>query len=69
MKGYCVTVPHCESPDEPTLYDLLEMLFQEQRAVQKAIALNQRTLSIIERKLDDVLAERKRPRVELWYRS
>lgn len=74
--GYCVTVhSERESPEEPFLYSFMQELLEQQRALQRAISLNQQTLSTleqklfkIEEKLDEVLEERKRPKVEVGYR-
>lgn len=65
LKGYYKTVYCCreeESPDEPSLYDILGSL-------QKAVALNQKSIAILHVKLDEVLAKRKKPKVEVGYRS
>jgi outer membrane protein assembly factor BamD (BamD/ComL family) len=73
MKGYYKTVSCCreESPDEPSVYALLEAMFQEQRATQKSLALLQKAVTDNGEKLDQVLKENSKPKpyVERGYRS
>ena len=66
--GYCITA-HCEGESpESTIYDVLDELLQEQRATQRALALLQKTVTDQGKKLDEVLKEKKRPKVEVGYR-
>lgn len=70
MKSGYLKVLHCsrEGP-EGTVYDLLEAMFEEIRALQRSQALLQKAESDNGKKLDDVLAQRKKPKVEIGYRS
>lgn len=77
--GYCITLhSERESPDEPTLYSFINEMFQQQRTISrqielilKAVAMNQKTLSILEGKIDQILKQNSKPKpyIERGYRS
>ena len=51
------------------LYAYLKELFEEQKATQRAIALNQSKLSQLEKKVDRILNQHDKRYVEVGYRA
>jgi 23S rRNA U2552 (ribose-2'-O)-methylase RlmE/FtsJ len=51
------------------LCSYIKELFEEQKATQRAIALNQRKLSQLEKKVDRILNQHDKRYVEVGYRA
>lgn len=51
------------------LVSFIQELFEEQKAIQRAIALNQSKLSQLEQKVDRILNQRDKRYIEVGYRA